>query len=711
MKLSRQVFFVSLLTLSLPWAGFQYVRQLDAQLLQTQEDALANRAQSVALQLLAESEGFAELLPPPQMGGIHFPNLETRPALDGDCSGWLADVADYSQSSGSQSLAADEEVVAIKWKPLKANSDDEAQYLAGRLGSDLYICLQVEDPELQYSQADILQISQVDSPLLAFGDFVLLETQGQRYWLKPNSAGPLQGLYLDGQGVEQKNYTLNAYWQEVAGGYQLELRIPDFLAEGVLAIEVIDNGWNTLATLGLDLNGSPLRYIQQQNDIQAILASLVLRGQGNSAFVLANGGALVAAVGDQGIYSGNDPQDWLAWVYRMVSDQEMTSDIYYEDENGFFSTEVLAQRLTQSPVVSDSSTKSTILWFSDGNGRIARSFTPLAIGGLRVGTLVLDEPASTLSDINREALTQLIWYSGSAFALTSLGLIAYALWLSARIRRLSNATSALVSSSQVNNNKNDLDDQFEPSKAKDELGELSRQYGAMLDRVASYTDYLQSLSGKLSHEIRTPLAIVRSSLDNLEQAEDSETRETYLNRAGEGIDRLSSILSAMSESTAIESAIESADRGTFIPAEVLVDLTRAYADLHSHISFELQITELGSKAQVIGSPDLFAQMLDKLVDNAVDFCTGSIHLSLNLDPSWVELRVANEGPCLPAGMAQSLFDSLVSVRQEPSEKPHLGLGLFVVKRVVDFHAGEIQAQNLPQDQGVEFVVRLPLSLS
>jgi K+-sensing histidine kinase KdpD len=69
--------------------------------------------------------------------------------------------------------------------------------------------------------------------------------------------------------------------------------------------------------------------------------------------------------------------------------------------------------------------------------------------------------------------------------------------------------------------------------------------------------------------------------------------------------------------------------------------------------------------------------------------------------------VANEGPLLPESMQQQLFDSMVSVR-ESSERVHLGLGLHIVRLIVDFHEGSVRAQNLEDGSGVIFRVSFPL---
>ena len=60
-----------------------------------------------------------------------------------------------------------------------------------------------------------------------------------------------------------------------------------------------------------------------------------------------------------------------------------------------------------------------------------------------------------------------------------------------------------------------------------------------------------------------------------------------------------------------------------------------------------------------------------------------------------------------AAQPESLFDSLVSRRSEKSEQPHLGLGLYIVRLVAEFHEGRVTATNLPDGSGVEFRVTLP----
>jgi signal transduction histidine kinase len=110
------------------------------------------------------------------------------------------------------------------------------------------------------------------------------------------------------------------------------------------------------------------------------------------------------------------------------------------------------------------------------------------------------------------------------------------------------------------------------------------------------------------------------------------------------------------------------------------------------------------------APELIAQALDKLLDNALSFTPADGWLRLTLGPreDGAEITLANQGPSLPASMQARLFDSLVSLREKatPGDAPHLGLGLYVVRLVAERHGGSASAGNLADGSGVAFTLRL-----
>ncbi|MCP4993714.1 MAG: proteobacterial dedicated sortase system histidine kinase, partial [Gammaproteobacteria bacterium] len=74
----------------------------------------------------------------------------------------------------------------------------------------------------------------------------------------------------------------------------------------------------------------------------------------------------------------------------------------------------------------------------------------------------------------------------------------------------------------------------------------------------------------------------------------------------------------------------------------------------------------------------------------------------------ISISVSNLGPALPEGMERELFQSMVSMRKLKSEEPHLGLGLYLVRLICEFHGGKAEANNLPQHDGVRISMLMPV---
>jgi signal transduction histidine kinase len=297
------------------------------------------------------------------------------------------------------------------------------------------------------------------------------------------------------------------------------------------------------------------------------------------------------------------------------------------------------------------------------------------------------------------ALMRMLNFSLSTSAVAVTLMFAFAAWLALRLSRLRQASeSALTRTGLVTS--------FPDTDSRDELGDVARGFSTLLQRLNEYTSYLRTLAGKLAHEIRTPLTIVRSSLDNLESEQVPPSARVYLERARQGSERLNAILVAMGAATRVEEAIGSAERVSFDLVPVLESAVAAYRGAFPERSFG---PELPAEGVVIrGAPDLIVQMLDKLIDNAVDFSAAGalIVVRLRLDSQAAVIEVDNPGPALPAHVQGRLFESLWQSRAGADSQPHFGLGLYIVRLIAEFHGGEASAANLPDGSGVRFAVRL-----
>ena len=334
----------------------------------------------------------------------------------------------------------------------------------------------------------------------------------------------------------------------------------------------------------------------------------------------------------------------------------------------------------------------------DGRAVVVSAAHPIWVGDEVLGVVVVEETANRIASLRSQALERLLVVTLMAFALVAAVLLWFATRISNRIRRLSDEAEAAIDA------RGRVTRLITASDAADEIGDLSRSFTTVLGRLARYNDYLEALAGRLSHELRTPVAVVRSSLENLHAARTAEETRTYLARAEEGLARLGTILSRMTEASRLEQSLSAVERQRFDAAAVVRGCVEGYRLAYAPRTIELVAPDQAVHA--LGSADLLAQMLDKLVENAVDFAaTGSsIRISLAADQ---RLRVENQGPALPDAIRDSLFESMVSLRSEHSAgTPHLGLGLYIARLIAEFHGGTLHAENLPGGRGVAFEAQL-----
>ncbi len=340
----------------------------------------------------------------------------------------------------------------------------------------------------------------------------------------------------------------------------------------------------------------------------------------------------------------------------------------------------------------------------DGNAMILSAAHPIWSGDEVLGAVVVEETTGPILSLRNRALELLAGFTLVVFGLGAAVLLGYANRLSMRIRALRDeAESAVDAQGRITR-------LAAGSSAGDEIGDLSRSFSSALAKLGQYHAYLETMASRLSHELRTPIAVVRSSLENLELQHLPGEARVYVSRAEEGVARLSTILTRMSEATRLEQGLRATERERYDLAAVVAGCVEGYRLAYPDRRFEWQAPQ--APVFVSGSPDLAAQLLDKLVSNAADFALAGtpIAVALTRTANRATLEVANEGPALSDEQRGRLFTSLVSFRGDrPAEGPHLGLGLYIVRLIAEYHGATAGIDNLADRPGVRAWVDLPLA--
>lgn len=674
MRLRNQLLALSLLTLLLPWSGWKLVQELENFLREAEENALLKSAQTIsqALPLQYQYElklARGQILP--------LRKLMEKEEVDGYITDWPENDRGLGFESDGGQLKLD--------------------LLAGRDGSYFYLAVKVTDPgdikatTFNTGTSDVTQRAGV-----------MLYTQSKRgqfsYMIATEAPG---SLTVDSQGG--KGISLDAAWLDDADGYKLEIGLPgdvERISIGAVAPAFTMQGVSTeryAGTLNGRQQGQWLELVSR-DDATARWLSATVPAKSRTWLVQADGW-VVADSGPAAMASGSE----LTWVQRMIyqavadsamPQRETPPDWPVRFETGAVNSALQGENGTLWNRDADSAAVYNLVAvpvFASGND-------PAEI----VGAMVLETRSEGLLLMTNRALGRFSLIALFLVVVLAAGLWLFASRLSHRVQKLSGAVSrAMDKSGQVS--------ELPLTTSADELGDLARNTEKLLRAVAEYTAYLQKLAGRLSHELKTPIAITRSSLENLSSHDLDPQAQQYLSRAREGLDRQSAIVAAMSEAQRLEGSVKTADWEIIDLGEMLKHSVDAYRLVNP--SRTINLTLPVENCEIRCAPDLIAQALDKLVDNAISLSPQDceINISLGLEEGICLLAVANSGSRLPDVLHEQLFDSLVSLRENRVSGQHLGLGLHIVRLVAEAHGGSVSARNLPDDAGVEFTIRLPIA--
>jgi dedicated sortase system histidine kinase len=674
MNLKQQLLLVSLLTLVLPWAGVQFIRETESALRAGQQQMLAGTARAVADSLTQ----YAEEFPPTQVGErfagdqLYGHELESKPEIDGYFDDWT---------------------IARKSLRTLRGSDGPVRFALGLFDEAVYLYVEVSDRNVVYATP---ATAALESRSRYADRISLINTsppyREEAFTFAAEAPGSVVA-YLRNEYGFAPDPTVLATWQDVPGGYQLEARIPASKLGTHLGI-VVSNTASELAAPVRSASFSttaPGRLVTKSVELSDIAAGLAQPGMrlivtDLSGWRIATGGNIVPPQSS----AADAHSAWLRIAYNALVKSGQQAELAEPDPGG---------REQQSYIVQALGGQETVSWFrSADNGRaVVAVAQPITTNNRTLGAVVLQQGTDAILSLTNQGLARLINVTLIATLLVALTLLGYASWLSRRISNLSVAAEDALDGDNLRTT-------LPSALAGDEVGDLSRSFSHVLRQLGEYNDYLRSLASKLSHELRTPLAIVTSSLENLEHEPLNSASADYAARAKGGADRLRRILTAMSEASRVEELMRHAEPEEFDLCKVLESTAAAYRDVYPKRTFEL--TGGVDDAVTQGSPELLIQMLDKLVDNAVDFSGEHdvITIGLGAEDSSLQLTISNPGPKLPEKMRSQLFDSMVSVRPGAGDK-HLGLGLYVAKLIAEGHGGKIQADNT--DAGVRFTVVLP----
>jgi dedicated sortase system histidine kinase len=703
----------------IPWFGYQYVWEMEKYLRFGQEQTLVGTARALATALHERENLFnnqASFLPSVEQGkDLYGYQLTEAIQLDGLHNDW----PNFSQRAHfynrQQQLFSNE--------PLNLNFKASV----GKYDKYLYLFFQVVDSQVTFRGKNSRSIVNNDHLALSFSD---QNNELNRFIISNKKAGWISAFSItdDADDIPIPAAHIQGQWIMTPQGYNIELRVPLKTFGDKIAFAIFDVNQaqgkvvsaigsadpSQLESLGTILVPSP--------EIERIVKGM--RYTNSSIWVVDQHHRVLASAGSLKLASGvwhekekapsEDEKSSLWYQFK----QQILLPLYYQiltkPPTDFIDKLYDARHLNGDHIVSALTGKAKSQWrlTTDKQALVLSAAYPIFINNKVQGAVIVEETTNGIRTLRNRALEKLFTVILAIMILGAITFILFATRISSRIRHLSNQAEHAIDT------QGRIIGKMSASTSFDEIGDLSRSFTTAVNRLGEYNHYLENMSSRLSHELRTPIAVVKTSLENLALQEESfpsnenNEKNAYITRAQTGINTLNLILTNMSEATRLEQMLISTDKVDFDLKTVISGCVAGYRQVYSDYTFNLntELTELAFN----GSPEHIVQLLDKVVNNAVEFSQDEvICVELKQQNNQAEIYVSNNGVLLPDQLSENLFDSMVSLRstctteKKQKEAPHLGLGLYIARLICQFHHGKINAYNHNQPDGVTIKIALP----
>ena len=253
---------------------------------------------------------------------------------------------------------------------------------------------------------------------------------------------------------------------------------------------------------------------------------------------------------------------------------------------------------------------------------------------------------------------------------------------------------------------------------RDEIGELALALDESARALWARMDAIEGFAADVSHEIKNPLSSIRSAIETLLRIEDLNQQRRLLSIIGEDVRRLDRLITDISDASRIDAELSRATAEPVALAPILSVLAEIHEATRKPDGPTMQVTaqsdHSGQPLVVLAIEDRLVQVLRNLIGNAVSFSPAGGLIKLEASPagSQVEIAVSDEGPGIPEGKLDSIFDRFYSERPEGEHfGQHSGLGLSISRQIIEALRGRIFAENRLDAQGrvcgARFVLRLP----
>ena len=251
------------------------------------------------------------------------------------------------------------------------------------------------------------------------------------------------------------------------------------------------------------------------------------------------------------------------------------------------------------------------------------------------------------------------------------------------------------------------------NKRDDEIGNLSNSLSDMTNKLYQRIELAERFASDLTHEIRNPLASLKGASDLLNLTKDEKQKVKLLKVLSNDVERIERLITDYSQVLKDEASQSRAVAKNFdlvrLIESIIEDFNLDTINQKKNIKFNFVNQNKINKATIFGIESRIEQVIANLLDNSVSFSPNDSKITIDLyfDKNNYKISIKDQGPGFDENNLDKVFERFYSDRPDDQEGSHSGLGLNIVKNIIDSHKGFIKVYNKSNGKGAVVDITLP----
>jgi two-component system sensor histidine kinase ChvG len=248
---------------------------------------------------------------------------------------------------------------------------------------------------------------------------------------------------------------------------------------------------------------------------------------------------------------------------------------------------------------------------------------------------------------------------------------------------------------------------------KDEVGALTQSIHEMTLDLQKRTNRAETFSTDLAHEIRNPLASLKGASELLDKTTEKKDREKLLNIINHDVERIERLITDYTQMLKDEASLSREKMSKIDLDKIIKNVAEDFKQNPISLSKKLKIKIINKENEkknhyVLGIESRIEQVVANLLDNAISFSDSNnkILVEISEEQKNFSITFKDEGPGFKEKNIDNIFKRFYSNRPENFGE-HSGLGLNIVKNIIELHKGNIKAMNRTDKKGAKIEVLLP----